>query len=244
MTLRRRTMSPAGAALCRACIAVGTIAVLTALLFARVSSAEHFVARFQVLRIYLLIYAVMSMLLGAEICRICDSARQGFAGAVVRAMPALAIMISAGAMGYVQHEIFPMSPHVELPERAGRNFNPWVQAFLWARANTPRDALFALDAKYVNTGGEDSQNFRAISLRSAVPDYSKDGGEASITPPLAEAWQQGAAAQKDLSALNDDVRNGRLRPFGVTWMVLHAGSATTHPCPYNNGTVKVCRLLP
>ena len=137
-----------------------------------------------------------------------------------------------------------MSSHIELPDRSARSANPWVQAFLWVGKNTSRDALFALDAKYVNTEGEDAQNFRAIAMRSELPDYSKDGGEASITPPLAEAWQQGAAAQDGLSKLNDDVRDERLRPLGATWMVLHADAVTAHPCPFDNGTVKVCRLLP
>ncbi len=246
MLLRRRTISATGATLCRACMAIGAIAVLSAALFARASSAEHFVARFQVLRVYLLIYAVMSMLFGAEMYRLCENAKRrlssGFAVVVLHSVPALAIVVSACAMGYAQHESFPMSPQVETPKSEAKNFNRWVQAFLWAKENTPQDALFALDAKYVNTYGEDAQNFRAISLRSAVPDYSKDGGEASITPPLAEKWELGAAAQKGLSELKDDARDARLRPFGVTWMVLHSEAVTAHPCPYDNGIVKVCRL--
>jgi len=137
-----------------------------------------------------------------------------------------------------------MSSHIELPDRSARSANPWVQAFLWVGENTSRDALFALDAKYVNTEGEDAQNFRALAMRSALPDYSKDGGEASITPQLAAAWQQGAAAQARLSELADDVRDQRLLPFGVTWMVLHSQAVTDHACPYDNGTVKVCRLAP
>ena len=77
--------------------------------------------------------------------------------------------------------------------------NLWVQAFVWIRGNTPKDALFALDADYINAAGEDAQCFRAIAERSALPDYSKDGGEASIAPELADAWAIGQAAQQRLS---------------------------------------------
>jgi len=145
-------------------------------------------------------------------------------------------------MFFVQRKTFPLSPHIELPGHA--NHNPWVQAFLWARNNTPPDALFALDAKYVNEDGEDAQAFRAWSLRSALPDYSKDGGEASITPALAPAWQQAASAQKDLSTESDTERDVKLLPFHITWMVLHSSASTHYPCPYDNGTVKVCWLRP
>jgi hypothetical protein len=145
-------------------------------------------------------------------------------------------------MFFVQRGAFPDSLHVELPCRT--NPNPWTQAFLWARANTPRDALFALDAKYVNEHGEDAQTFRATALRSALPDFSKDGGEAAITPSLAAAWQQGATAQAGLSTESDAIRDKRLRPFEVTWMVLRSSAPTRYLCPYNNGTVKVCRLTP
>ena len=233
---RRNKLSPAAVTLCHACLVLAAIATLTAVLFAHESSAVYLVARLQVLRVYLLIYAIMAILLGTTLYQLCE-----------RSHPRLivfAIVTMAAIMGYVQRQSFPLSPQVELPWRADANPNPWVQAFLWVQRNTPRDALFALDAKYINTDGEDAQTFRATALRSALPDYSKDGGEASITPALAPVWQQAAAAQKDLSKLTDTTRDARLRPFGVTWMVLHADAPTSHPCPYANPTVKVCALTP
>ena len=245
---RRRKMLSTTATLCHTCLVVGAISALIALLFAHETSAVHLVARLQVMRLNLPIYAVMSMLLGAALYEACHESlqcwRSSIATIILRLTPAIIIATSAAIMGYVQHQSFLLSQHVELPGRTAESPNPWVQAFLWVRANTPRDALFALDAKYVNTDGEDAQNFRATALRSALPDYSKDGGEASITPSLADQWQQGAAAQENLSLLNDAVRDEHLRPFGVTWMVLHSAAATAHPCPYDNGTVKVCMLGP
>jgi hypothetical protein len=117
-----------------------------------------------------------------------------------------------------------------------------VQAFLWARTHTPANATFALDAKYVNEPGEDAQTFRAWSLRSALPDFSKDGGEAAITPSLAATWDTAATAQKGLSAEDDATRDQRILPLGATWMVLHSQAVTNHPCPYRNTVVKVCEL--
>jgi hypothetical protein len=141
-----------------------------------------------------------------------------------------------------QRIAFPHSNHLELPWVAPRN--PWEQAFLWIRANTPTDVLFALDADYINAPGEDAQCFRAIAQRSALPDFSKDGGEASIAPDLAAAWTKGHAAQQDLSAPEetDAQRVAALGPLGVTWVILEAGAVTSLECPYANAAVRVCRL--
>ena len=115
---------------------------------------------------------------------------------------------------------------------------PGPAAFLWARDNTPVNALFALDADYISLPGEDAQTFRATAQRSALPDYSKDGGEASITPSLATLWQQGVTAQTNLSPNPTPGRDARLLPLGVTWLALRSTAVTTHPCPYDNGTVR------
>jgi hypothetical protein len=239
-------LNAAAAALCRACIAIGCIATLVALLFAHEGSRSHLVARMQPLRVFLLIYAIMTLLLGATLTEIALETRQRLQSQVGRtafaALPAILILALAATMFYVQRQTFPASEHLEFPWRAQQNPNPWVQAFLWARDNTPPDALFALDTKYVNEDGEDAQTFRPIALRSAVPDFSKDGGEAAITPSLATQWLQGADAQTNLSTETDAVRDARLLPLGVTWMVLHAAAPTAHECPYNNGVIKVCSL--
>jgi hypothetical protein len=238
----------AAATLCRAGIAIGSIATLVVLCFAHESSRSHLVARMQPLRVFLLIYAIMTLLLGATLTQIALEARQrqhsNLARIALAALPVVILLALSATMFYVQRQTFPASEHLELPWRAQHNPNAWVQAFLWCRDNTPPDALFALDTKYVNEDGEDAQTFRPIALRSAVPDFSKDGGEAAITPSLAAQWQQGADAQTNLSTESDHLRDARLLPLGVTWMVLHASAPTAHPCPYNNGTIKVCSLTP
>lgn len=232
--------------LCQACFVLGAVATFNVLLFAHESASVHLLAKLQLLRIYLLIYAVMIALLGATFWQLSSDAgkRVPSLRLALRFLSAGLILAMAVVMGFVQRQDFPASTHLELPWRADQNTNPWVQAFLWIRQNTPQDALFALDARYINTQGEDAQTFRAIALRSAIPDFSKDGGEASITPALASLWQQGANAQKDLSKQNDTLRDSQLRSLGATWMVLHTAAITVHPCPYDNGTVKVCRLTP
>jgi hypothetical protein len=138
------------------------------------------------------------------------------------------------------HSAYPHSSHIELPGTTTPNL--WAQAFLWIRDHTPKDALFALDADYINAPGEDAQCFRAIAERSALADYSKDGGEASIAPDLTAAWKQGQAAQQRLSQETDAERLAALRSLSVSWVVLQASAVTGFDCPYANASVKVCRL--
>jgi hypothetical protein len=235
---RAHGFAHAFAVVCRASITLCLASVAVAILFARENLSVHSVARLQPLRILLPVYALMALLLG--LCM-----QQWLEGAHARLRvlaPAICIGFIACIMCFVQRQTFRLSPHVELPWRAERTYSPWAQAFLWARANTPRNALFALDAKYVNMDGEDAQTFRATSLRSALPDYSKDGGEAAITPALAETWQAASEAQQHLSMLDEATRAARLKPFHVTWTVLRSEASTALSCPYDNGTVKVCRL--
>jgi hypothetical protein len=235
-------MTAAAQTLCRACLFLGAVATAIALLFAHESTPVHLVARLQVLRVFLLLYAMMAMLSGATLLQLCNETTQRIR--IFRFAPVVFIAAMAAIMLFVQRETFPASQHLEMPWRAERNQNPWVQAFLWCRENTARNALFALDAKYINTDGEDAQTFRAIALRSALPDYSKDGGEASITPSLADAWFRASNAQKNLSMEPDTTRDAAILPLGATWMVLHSSAAILHPCPYDNRVVKVCRLAP
>jgi hypothetical protein len=230
---------PTLARLTEAVMAVAALSFAVALLFAQERYATHGVARLQPLRCFLEAYAIMALLLGSWLFQaLTKPLRPKWQSALAAAI----IAVNAAGFFAVARATFPASPQVEWPWAEERNRNPWVAAFLWARVNTPNDALFALDAKYINTDGEDAQTFRAIAERSALPDFSKDGGEAAITPSLAGLWLRGAQAQAGLSTLNDTQRDARLLPLGVTWMVLHADAPTTHPCRYANAAVKVCQL--
>ncbi len=218
--------------LCRATISLGLITLAVAVLFSHEAASTHIVARLQPLRCFQLVYLVMLLLLGGVVGECLKRTKVQWSIA--------AFTILAGGMYWVQQQPYPASPHLEMPWHAPQN--PWVQAFFWVRQNTPIDVLFALDANYITTDGEDAQCFRAIAERSAVPDFSKDGGETSITPDLTAAWTIGSKLQAGLSSQTDADRTSRLLPLGVTWMVLKTQSRTNFDCPYRNETVKVCRL--
>jgi len=215
-------------------IAVGATSCLIALLFARAAAPTHLIARLQPLRAFQIVYLVLTLTLGATL---------GERLLRRRAWRWAAAMLLIGGISFsAGRTAFPNSNHLELPGIAPRN--PWAQAFLWLRDHTPKDALFALDADYINAPGEDAQCFRAIAQRSALPDYSKDGGEASIAPGLTAEWVRGQAAQQSLSApsTTDERRVAALQPLGVTWLVLQAGATTRLNCPYANSAVKLCHL--
>ncbi len=227
-----QTPPSAWGTLIRSTLLLAAIALSIALLFSRAHLATHLVARMQPLRTYGFVYAIMTLLLGAWLGE-----------RILVRTPwrwALLLLAFGSLMFYVQRSTYPASAHLELPGRAARN--PYVQAFLWARHNTPNDALFALDAHYITRDGEDAQPFRAIAERSALADYSKDGGEASITPELTPAWVGGQVAQTGLDQASDAQRLSRLARLGVGWVVLQSSSPTVWDCPYRNTAVKVCRL--
>ena len=225
-------------ALARMGVAVGATSWLVATLFARAGSASHLVARLQPLRAFQVVYLILVLMLGAQLgSRLLRRSLWRWAAAM---------LLLGGVMFGVQRASFPHSKHLELPGVASQN--PWVQAFLWARQFTPTDALFALDPDYINRPGEDAQCFRAIAERSALADYSKDGGEASIAPELTAEWASEQAAQQDkqqglnAAPTTDAERVAALGPLGVTWLVLEEDTATGFDCPYQNASVKVCRL--
>ena len=232
--VRMGGMNEASRALARMALAVGATSCLIALLFVRAGSATHLIARLQPLRAFQIVYLVLALTLGATLGEhiLKRSTRRW----------AATLLFLGGISFATARTAFPNSNHLELPGLAPRN--PWAQAFLWARDNTPKDALFALEADYINAPGEDAQCFRAIAQRSALPDYSKDGGEASIAPELTAEWVRGQAAQRALSApsTSDEQRVAALRPLGVTWLVLQAGATTRFDCPFANSAVKLCRL--
>src|SRR5258708_782821 len=56
-------------------------------------------------------------------------------------------------MFFAQRQLFPSTPHLELP---GRNpENAWVEGVLWIRDHTPIHAYFALDPEHMQMEGED-----------------------------------------------------------------------------------------
>ena len=226
-------------ALARMAVAVGTTGVAIALLFARAGTATHLVARMQPLRAFQVVYLAMTLMLGAWLGE-----------RVLRRSTwrwAVALALLGGTLLAAARIAYPDSRHIEAPWTQAKN--PWVQAFLWVRDNTPKDALFALDPDYINAAGpygqtEDAQCFRAIAERSALADYSKDGGEASIATELTQEWVRAQAAQRGLSGPGQigAAELTPLRQLGVSWVVQDARRTATLDCPYRNDAVAVCRL--
>jgi hypothetical protein len=238
-TRRRGEDDAVRVGLARMAVAAGVTAVVVAGVFARTGMKTHLVARMQPLRIFQVVYVVMTLALGAWL---------GERVLQRRPMRWVAMFsLLAGVMFAADRMTFPASRHLELPgvfaldngESAGNQFE---QAFVWISRNTPKEALFALDAEYITKPGEDAQSFRAIAERGALPDFSKDGGVVTNKPELAAAWQEGQTAQTGLDTEPDATRVARLRPFGVTWVVLARNAATSFACGYANDAVKVCRL--
>ncbi|WP_213804933.1 hypothetical protein [Granulicella sp. dw_53] len=229
---RRRISRLAAGSLARTGIVAGTVSLVVAILFARTNAPSYVVARLQPLRIFQFVYIFMILALGAAL------GEKLLHRKAWRWVATFALV--ASIMLYAERQTYPHSSHLELPWYEATN--RWQRAFGWISANTPVDALFALDANYVTEPGEDAQTFRAISERSALADYSKDGGEASITPALTAAWTIGQAAQTGLNTASDAARLAMLRPLGVSWVVLPKIAITDFHCAYADDSVKVCRL--
>jgi hypothetical protein len=156
---------------------------------------------------------------------------------------ALFAPLSAG-MALAQVRLFPSDRHIEWPGAASSS--PWVQAFAWIRVNTPSDAIFALNPKYMAVPGEDYQGFRAIAARSSLADAVKDWSASAMFPasPLAtECLEQVRAAQGWQNFGAADF--ARLKQtYGVRWVVLDHPPPAGLRCPYHKGKLSVCRLSP
>jgi hypothetical protein len=218
--------------LCLASLAIACSSVAVAACFAHPGSHSHLIARLQTLRPFLIVYLVLFMGLGAMLEQHVLRAR------VWRWV--LIFGVIGGGVSAAQFLVYTSASHVELPWRQPRN--PWVQAFHWVRENTPKNAVFALDANYIDAPAEDTEGFRAIARRASIADASKDGGAAAIFPQLAQPWLAQSTASRNLSGVSDADRIQRLAPLHVSWLVLKQSAVTGFDCPYHNAMVKVCRL--
>jgi hypothetical protein len=208
----------------------GSCALIVSLCFVH-RSGSLLLARLQVLRVFQFVYLCGVLLAGGMLGRLAQRHRRAIA---------LLYLLLIAALFAGQRLTYPESSHVEWPNRKPRNL--WQEAFLWIRDNTPRDAIFALDNDYIESSGEDAQGFRATAERSAAADWFKDGGIASNFPEAAALWWQGSMATQQLNRATDEQRLARLKPLGVTWIVLPAEASTDFPCPFRNARVRVCRL--
>lgn len=146
------------------------------------------------------------------------------------------------AMSFAQFQLFPGDRHVEWPGAAPKN--PWVQAFAWVRANTPENAIFALDPNYMALPRENYQGFRAIAERSRLADGIKDWSAVALYPelPLADDCLVQTQAANGWKSFGASDFSRLEKTYGVTWVVLQQPNPAVHNCPYRNSAVEVCRL--
>jgi hypothetical protein len=212
-------------------LALGAVSTAAFLLFSSSPYFDDFV-RLQPMRSFQLIYIVMFVLLG------------GLVGEyLLQEKPwrwlLLFLPISIG-MYAVDRSLYPTSHHLELPGRAVTN--PWLQAFEWARDNTPQDAIFALPPRYLQIPGEDLHGFRAIAERSMIADWVKDSGVASIFPQMAPEWkrEQELTSGWDHYTAADFLALPTRSP--VSWVMVELRQSGGLDCPFHNTAVSVCRL--
>jgi hypothetical protein len=214
---------------------LGVFVTVFGIIFSLGSATESF-AWLQPMRAFQLIYIVLFLLLGGLIG---EYLLQPHSWPRIALFAALAASIFTG-MFFVQHNAYGQSRHIEWPW--AQPVNPWVAAFEWARDNTPRNAVFALDPTYIVMPGEDQHGFRAIARRSVLSDYYKDSGVVSLFPQLAAEWQREQAAQRGWIRFQLADFERLARQYPVSWVVVQLPAPSGLDCPYRNQAVAVCRI--
>ncbi len=215
----------------RAFVVYGLIFLVAALVVDLPARFEA-LARLQPLRSLHLLYIVMFVVIG------------GFLGEYVLRdrvwrWLVLFVPLSVG-MFLAQRSLFPASAQVEWPGVAPRN--PWAQAFVWIRLNTPNDAVFAIDPEYMHIAGEDEIGFRGLAERSRLADGVKDNGVVSMFPPLAEEWWAQVQAQTPWGNFRSEDFSRLKNRYGASWVVVQQPGVAGLDCVYQNRAVQVCRI--
>ena len=153
---------------------------------------------------------------------------------------ALFLVVTNGGMFASQRFLFPDNDHLELPGRASRN--PWLEAFAWIAANTPRDAYFALDPNYLAAPRDDYHSFRALAERSQLADAIKDAAVVTQVPELGPKWAEQVDALAGWSGFQlPDFERLKSR-FGVEWVLLASPPPARLICMWHNDKLSVCRI--
>lgn len=215
-----------------ALIPYGLISIIVGAVLCSSSDFQMFV-RLQPLRSFHLITLVFVLLLA------------GVAGEYLgrdrKWVPVAISLPLAIGMFFVSRQTYPNSPQIEWP--SATSSNAWVNTLLWIRHNTPTDAVFAVDSRYFTEPQVDVHGFRAISERSALADYSKDGGVVSLFPDLAEEWKDMSNATYGLNRFSvAQFQTLRKEYPEVSWTVIHGNAPQGLECPYEKDSYSVCRM--
>jgi hypothetical protein len=217
--------------LCRALIVYELVYLLVSLVVTIPARFEA-LARLQPMRSLYLLYVLFFLFTGGLLGEYVLKNR-------VWRWAALFVPLCAG-MFVAQRALFPASAHIEWPGAAPKN--EWVQAFLWIRGNTPRDAIFALDPTHMDIPGEEENSFEAVAERSMLADANKASGAVSMFPAMADEWFSQIQAQSGWTTFQAQDFRRLKSQYGVSWVVLQQPATAGLDCPYQNATVLVCRL--
>lgn len=229
--LGRREQMPVFARVCRRFAISTSLGIAGAVFFTEFFPSQTW-ARLEPMRILHFTYIVFLLSSGALLGKY-----------VLHARPlrwALLFVPLACTMFYFQRQEFPSSYHIEWPGRAPRN--AWVQAFDWARENTPRDALFALDPLYMKRPGEDYYGFRGFAERSMMADNGKDPSVVEVFPNLAWQWKLEVSARENWEHFTLADFERLKKNYGVTWVIVERPGVAGLRCPYSNDVVMVCQI--
>jgi hypothetical protein len=215
-----------------ALIPFGLLSIVVAAVLCSSPEFEMFV-RLQPLRSFHLITFLFVLLLAGAAGEYLAKARKW--------VPVALFVPFAAGMFFVARQTYPNSPQIEIPSETSTN--PWVNTLLWIRHNTPTDAVFAVDSHYFKDPESDVHGFRAVSERSALADYYKDGGVVSLFPALADEWKQMSSATYGLNHFSSaQFRQLQQEYPEVTWTVIHGDAPAGLSCPYRQRGYEVCRL--
>lgn len=153
---------------------------------------------------------------------------------------ALFLLVINLGMFASQRALLPASLHLELPGRPSRN--PWLQAFAWIRHNTPTDAYFALDPRYLAAPGNDYHSFRALAERSQLADAIKDTAVVTQVPELGPLWVRQVAAQVGWSHFKLSDFERLKADFGVNWVLVSFPQPSGLDCRWHDATLAVCPI--
>ncbi len=153
---------------------------------------------------------------------------------------ALFLVLFNGSMLAAQRAQLGGSYQIEWPGRT--TANPWIQAFEWIAANTPTNAYFALDPRYLAAPGENYHSFRALAERSQLADAIKDTAVVTQVPELGPDWERQVEAQqgwKDFQIADFE----RLKSeFGVDWVMVSYPQPAGLACHWHNASLAVCQI--
>ena len=153
---------------------------------------------------------------------------------------AVYLLVFNGSMFLVQWELIDDGAHLELPGAATNN--PWLQAFEWIRTNTPTDAYFALDPRYLAAPGEGFHNFRALAERSQLADGIKDTAVVMQVPSLAPVWHEQQVAQAGWPRFELADFEMLKTQFGVDWVLVSYPQPAGLACRWHNAALAVCQV--